>query len=184
MMQVIPLPLAGAAELRMAPARDARGHFARWFCQRELAALNQGRAIQQVNCSLTLKRGTIRGLHLQLPPHAEDRAVRCIAGRVFDVMVDLRRGSPTFGRSHTLVLAAAEMNMVYVPRGFAHGFQTLEDNCQMLYLHTEFHHPAAESGIRYDSPLLAIAWPLAPVELSLRDRGLPPFDPASGGIAL
>ena len=129
MMTIEPTPLSGAAEIRCTPIKDERGWFARLFCQEELFSLNGGRPIQQINSSLTLKRGSIRGLHFQYPPHAEDKVVRCISGRVFDVMVDLRRDSPTLGRWHGVILDAAEMNMVYIPRGFAHGFQTLEDHC-------------------------------------------------------
>lgn len=183
-MQIIALPLAGAAEVKADPHRDARGWFSRFFCQDELASLNGGRTIQQVNASHTQARGTIRGLHHQLPPRAEDKAVRCIRGRVFDVMVDLRIGSATFGQWHATVLDASELNMVYIPRGFTHGFQTLEDDCELLYLHTEFHAPDAEAGYRFDSPSLGIKWPLAPTDLSQRDQGLPAFDPASGGMKL
>jgi dTDP-4-dehydrorhamnose 3,5-epimerase len=182
-MEVVPLPLQGAAEIRSQPARDERGWFARLFCQRELAELNGGRPIQQINSSFTAKRGALRGLHFQHPPHAEDKVVRCLAGRVFDVMLDMRRGSPTFARWHAVVLDAAEMNMIYIPKGFAHGFQTLEDNCQILYLHTAFHAPEAEGGVRYDSPSLGIEWPIAVTELSQRDQHLPVFDPSSGGIS-
>lgn len=179
---MIPLPLEGAAEFRATPHRDDRGFFCRWFCQRELDVVNAGRPIQQINCSHTTRKGTIRGLHFQLPPHAEDKVVRCIRGRLFDVIVDIRRASSTFGKWHGLVLDAGEMNMVYVPRGFAHGFQTLEDDCQILYLHTEFHAPGAEAGLRYDSPALNIAWPLEITEFSHRDRTLPLFDADYEGI--
>lgn len=180
----IPLPLAGAAELRTDPAHDARGWFARFFCQRTLLPENEGRSIQQINCSHTVHRGTVRGMHLQHPPHAEDKVVRCIRGKVYDVMVDLRRSSATFGRWHAVVLDAGELNMVYIPRGFAHGFQTLEDHCEILYLHTEFHVPEAEGGIRYNSPALGIPWPLSISNMSARDRELPIFDAAMGGLPL
>ena len=182
MMEMIPLPLAGAAEFRTKPVKDTRGWFARFFCQRELLEVNAGRPIQQVNCSHSTKRGTVRGLHLQTPPHSEDKAVRCIRGRVFDVIVDLRRGSPTFGKWHSVELDAVEMNMIYIPRGFAHGFQTLQDNCQLLYLHTEFHAPHAEGGFRYDSPSLGIDWPIPVTEISKRDHELPVCVPSAGGI--
>ena len=183
-MELIPLPLKGAAEIRTSCARDERGWFARVFCQRELYAVNGGREIQQINCSHTLKRGTVRGLHFQRPPHAEDKVVRCVMGQIFDVMVDLRRSSATFGKWHSVVLDAGEMNMLYVPRGFAHGFQALEDNCQILYLHTEFHAPDAEGGLRYDSPMLGIQWPIDVTHLSDRDREMPNFHPSSGGIEI
>lgn len=184
MMEMLRLPLEGAAEFRTVPSRDARGWFARFFCQREMLAVNEGRQIQQINCSHNVKRGTLRGLHLQFPPHSEDKIVRCIRGRVYDVMVDLRHGSPTFGKWHAVELDADEMNMIYVPRGFAHGFQTLRDDCQILYLHTESHAPASEGGVRFDSPALDIHWPIPVTEISQRDRELPLFDPSSGGIQL
>jgi dTDP-4-dehydrorhamnose 3,5-epimerase len=183
-MEVVALSLPGAAEIRATPHRDERGHFVRWFCQEELAPVNGGRRIEQVNASLTRQTGTVRGLHFRQPPHEEDRSVRCIAGRVFDVLVDLRQGSPTFGRWQGLVLDAEEMNMVYVPRGFAHGFQTLEPDCRMLYLHTAFHVAEAEAGLAHDSPELGIEWPLPVSLLSERDRRLPAFDPSWGGLEL
>ena len=184
MMRIEPTPLSGAAEIRCTPIKDERGWFARFFCQDALFSLNGGRPIQQINSSLTLKRGSIRGLHFQYAPHAEDRVVRCISGRVFDVLVDLRRDSPTLGRWHGVILDAAEMNMVYIPRGFAHGFQSLEDHCQLLYLHTEFHAPEHEGGFRYDSPALGIQWPLAVADLSMRDRTLSCLEPSFEGLDL
>jgi dTDP-4-dehydrorhamnose 3,5-epimerase len=182
-MDVTLLPLAGAAEITTKAAHDSRGWFARFFCQHDLAAVNGGRAIQQVNCSHTERRGTIRGLHFQRPPHAEDKVVRCIAGRIYDVMVDLRPESATYGQWHGIVLDSALRNMLYIPSGFAHGFQTLEDHCEVLYLHTEFHAPQSEAGYRHDSPWLNITWPLPVTELSPRDATLPSFDPATAGTA-
>ena len=183
-MRIEPLPLAGAAVVHSEPRRDARGLFARLFCQEELRELNHGRPLQQVNLSVTREGGTVRGLHFQTPPKAEDKAVRCLRGRVFDVLVDLRHGSPTFGRWCGVELDAEAMNMVYIPRGFAHGFQTLVDDCELLYLHTEFYSPEHEAGFRFDSADLGIAWPLPPRGLSPRDLALPPFQATSGGIAL
>ena len=176
------LPLAGAAEIRPEVLGDSRGWFARWFCQEELAAWNQGRPIQQINSSFTEARGAVRGLHYQVAPHSEDKLVRCVAGRVFDVMVDLRRGSATFGAWHGVELDAERMNMVYIPRGFAHGFQTLVPGCQMLYLHTEFFAPEHQGGLRWDSPALEISWPLEVSDLSPRDAQLPRFDDAFEGL--
>jgi dTDP-4-dehydrorhamnose 3,5-epimerase len=176
MISIEALPLEGAAEVRSKAARDARGWFARWFCQEELATLNGGRPLQQINSSFTARKGAIRGLHFQHAPRAEDKLVRCLAGRVFDVMVDLRRDSRTYGQWHGVVLDAREMNMVYIPRGFAHGFQTLTEDCQLLYLHTEFYAPEHQGGVHHASPALAIAWPLEMTELSVRDSSLAPFD--------
>jgi len=176
------LPLAGAAEIEAEPHRDHRGWFARWFCQEELERVNGGRPIRQINATFTRKTGAVRGLHFQFPPAMEDKIVRCIAGRAFDVIVDLRKDSPTRGRWHSLVLDAERMNMIYIPRGFAHGYQTLVDGCQILYLHTEFHSPEREGGFRYDSPCLGIEWPLVVTELSERDRKLPTLDADYEGI--
>jgi len=181
-MKIRDLPLAGAAEIECGPDPDHRGWFARWFCQEELRRLNGGRPIQQINSSFTRSAGAIRGLHFQYPPAMEDKLVRCVAGRVFDVMLDLRSSSATRGQWHSLVLDAEAQNMVYVPRGFAHGFQTLVDDCQILYLHTEYHVPDREGGFRYDSPCLGIDWPLPVTELSARDRGLPMLDADHRGI--
>lgn len=182
MMHIEPLPLEGAAELRSVVRQDSRGWFARWFCQEELAALNGGRPLQQINSSFTAKKGAVRGLHFQFSPYTEDKLVRCLAGRVFDVMVDLRRGSKTYGQWLSVTLDAREMNMVYIPRGFTHGFQTLTENCQMLYLHTEFFAPEHQGGLRYDSPELGIAWPLPVTDISERDASLAPLDRSFEGL--
>ncbi len=182
MISIGPLPLAGAAELRSKAREDSRGWFARYFCQEELAELNGGRPIQQINSSFTAERGAVRGLHFQYAPHAEDKIVRCLSGRVFDVMVDLRRGSATFGQWHGVELDAREMNMVYIPRGFAHGFQTLTEACQLLYLHTEFFAPENQGGLHHGSPEIGIDWPLAVTELSERDASLAPFDGSFEGL--
>jgi dTDP-4-dehydrorhamnose 3,5-epimerase len=183
-VKIEPLPLAGAAVVQAEPRGDSRGLFARLFCQDELRELNHGRPIQQINLSVTRACGTVRGLHFQRPPKAEDKAVRCLRGRVYDVLVDLREGSPTFGEWCGVELDAIGMNMVYIPRGFAHGFQTLEPDCEMLYLHTEFYSPEHEGGFRFDSPALGIRWPLSPDGMSPRDLALPTFDANSEGIAL
>lgn len=176
------LELQGAAEIVATPFEDDRGWFSRFFCQKEMMALNEGRPIQQINVSSTVNCGTVRGLHYQNPPYAEDKIVRCIQGRVFDVMLDIRKDSATFGQWHSVILNAEEKNMVYIPKGFAHGFQTLEDNCQILYLHTEFHNGPSEGGIAYDSPGLNILWPLEVADLSERDKNLPKFSTAFAGL--
>jgi dTDP-4-dehydrorhamnose 3,5-epimerase len=181
-MKIHRLALNGAAEITCSKHEDERGSFARLFCQKELLSLNNNHQIQQVNSSYTKKTGTIRGLHYQLPPYCEAKVVRCISGRVFDVMVDLRKGSPTFSQSQAIILDASKMNMVYIPKGFAHGFQTLEDNCQMLYLHTEFYAPDYDSGIYYDSPLLNVKWPLEALNLSDKDKNLTHLDMSFEGI--
>ncbi|MFT7668028.1 MAG: dTDP-4-dehydrorhamnose 3,5-epimerase [Planctomycetota bacterium] len=184
MISIENLPLAGAAQLHSTGKPDSRGWFSRWFCQEELSELNGGRAIEQINSSFTSKQGTLRGVHFQVAPHAEDKLVRCIAGRVYDVMVDLRKGSLTFGQWHAVTLDEAEQNMVYIPRGFAHGFQTLTANCQLLYLHTANYAPDFQGGVHHASPELAIDWPLPIAEISERDASLTPFDQAFEGLEL
>jgi dTDP-4-dehydrorhamnose 3,5-epimerase len=181
-MNIDHLPLAGAAVIQATPAQDERGWFSRWFCQAEMEELNSGRAIQQINSSFTIKKGTVRGLHFQFHPKMEDKIVRCLKGSLFDVIVDLRHDSSTRGQWCSVILDAEQQNMVYIPRGFAHGFQTLEENCQILYLHTESHAPGQEGGFRYDSPYLGIDWPLEATDLSARDQKLPTLEPGFAGI--
>lgn len=149
---------------------DHRGAFARLFCHRDLAAATGGRQIVQVNHSQTVAAGALRGLHFQYPPHAEMKMVRCLKGRVFDVAVDIRQNSPTYLKYHAEELTPDNARMMVIPEGFAHGFQALEDNSEMLYLHTAFYNAAAEGGLRYDDPALAIDWPLAAGDISARDR--------------
>ena len=167
--------LEGAVEIECTPHRDARGWFARYFCQEELDEINGGREIVQINSSFTKLVGTIRGLHYQIAPHEEDKIVRCISGKIYDVMVDNRKQSPTYGLCHGVVLDAEIMNMVYVPKGFAHGFQTLTEDCQVLYLHTQNHSPQSEDGFFYNSPELEINWPMEVSDLSERDEHLKLF---------
>lgn len=171
-MKIIKTLLDGAAEIESSPQRDGRGWFTRYFCQDELYEINGGREIVQINSSFTKLAGTVRGLHCQVAPHEEDKIVRCISGKIYDVMLDFRKDSPTYGQWHAVVLDAEKMNMVYVPKGFAHGFQTLTSNCQMLYLHTQSHCPEAEDGFFYNSPELGIQWPMAVSDLSERDKNL------------
>jgi len=183
-MKIEWLPLAGAALIHSDNYKDERGMFSRLFCQDELALCNHHRPIEQINVSVTRQQGVVRGLHFQYPPHAEDKAIRCLHGHVFDVMVDLRKGSPTFAQWHAVELSSEKMNMVYIPRGFAHGFQTLTKNCEMLYFHTQFYSPEEEGGILYTSPTLDIQWPLAVSYVSQRDEALLPFDQGFQGIEL
>ena len=128
------------------------------------------------------RRGTVRGLHFQRPPHAEDKYVSCLRGEVYDVAVDLRRGSATFLRWHAEKLSAANRRSLLVPRGFAHGFQALTDDCELIYLHTHRHVPASEGALNVRDPALAIDWPLPIVELSERDASHPFVDPAFAGF--
>jgi dTDP-4-dehydrorhamnose 3,5-epimerase len=129
--------------------------------------------IQQANISLTRASGTLRGLHYQNPPATESRIVRCLAGAIFDVAVDLRRGSPTFLQWHGEILTGRDWNALYIPQGFAHGFQTLEPDSTVLYFHSGFYSPNLEGGFRFDDPRIGVKWPLDPSEVSARDRNHP-----------
>lgn len=152
------------------PFRDERGGFSRLFCAQDLQAAAGGRSIVQVNQSVTRQAGALRGLHFQYPPHAEMKMVRCLKGRVFDVAVDLRRGSPTFLKFFAQELSAENALMMMIPEGFAHGFQVLEPESEMLYLHTAYYQKSAEGGLRHDDPALRIAWPLPVTDISARDQ--------------
>jgi len=151
------------------PFGDHRGQFARYFCDSDLEGILQGRTIRQINHSRTVLPGAIRGMHFQNPPYAEMKLIRCLRGRVWDVAVDLRTGSPTFLRWFAQELSAENRLMMAIPEGFAHGFQVLEPESELLYLHTAVYHPPAEGGVRFDDPTLAIQWPLPVTDVSLRD---------------
>jgi dTDP-4-dehydrorhamnose 3,5-epimerase len=135
-----------------------------------------------LNDSFTYKKATVRGMHFQHAPFREIKLVRCIAGTVYDVIIDLRKDSPTFLRWFAIELSSENKRMVYIPEGFAHGFQCLTDNCELIYHHTEFYNPAAEAGIRYDDPMIKIKWPMVAINLSSRDAGHPYLDENFKGI--
>jgi dTDP-4-dehydrorhamnose 3,5-epimerase len=149
---------------------DARGGFARTFCKKEFQQIGHKKEFVQLNHSFNAHKGTIRGMHFQIPPLQEIKLIRCIRGSVLDVIVDLRKDSPTFLQHLSIELSEQNKIMIYVPENFAHGFQTLEDNCELIYHHTEFYTPQADSGIRFDDPTLAIKWPLPPVMVSDKDK--------------
>jgi dTDP-4-dehydrorhamnose 3,5-epimerase len=166
---IIDTPLSSLQILQRKPASDSRGYLERLFCTEELQTLVPGRHIAQINHTLTANRGTVRGMHYQCPPHAEIKFVSCLRGEIFDVAVDLRHNSPTFLRWHAELLSADNHKTLVIPEGFAHGFQTLTDNCEMLYFHTAAYQPGAEVGLNAQDPRLAIRWPLPVVGLSSRD---------------
>lgn len=143
------------------------------FCSLELAELLGGRSIAQINRTVTTKRGTVRGMHFQNPPHAEMKFVSCLRGEVFDVAVDVRPDSPTRWHWHAELLSPENHKTLVIPEGFAHGFQTLTEDCEMLYLHTAVYHPPAEGGLNAADPALAIEWPLVVSEMSPRDFSHP-----------
>ena len=169
-MKFAPTPLAGAYVVELERLQDERGFFARSFCQEEFRRHGLKPAIAQCNVSWNRRRGTLRGLHFQAAPHEEAKVVRCTRGAVWDVIVDLREDSPTRWRWHALELNADNRLAFYVPEGFAHGFQTLADDSEVLYQMSEFYHPDLARGLRWDDPKIGIRWPLPDPVLSPRDR--------------
>ena len=183
-MNFIPTKLAGAFVLEQMAVRDQRGCFARIFCEREFGGQGLCTRFAQTNYSLSLRRGIIRGLHYQLPPSAEVKLFRCCRGAVQDVMVDLRQGSPTFLRWHAEVLTEDNGKMVYVPQGFAHGFQALEDGSAVTYQSSTSYSPAHERGARYNDPLLKIEWQVPEATVSPKDLAWPDLTASFTGVAL
>ena len=181
---IVETPIAGLRIVQRKPLGDSRGHLERLFCANELEILTRAKPIVQINHPLTAARGTVRGLHFQHPPHAEIKFVSCLRGEVFDVAVDLRDSSPTFLHWHAEVLSADNHRSLVLPEGFAHGFQTLSDNCEMLYFHTAAYNAEAEAGLNVQDPRLAIEWPLPVAKLSPRDAGFPPLNDDFSGIAI
>lgn len=174
--------IQGAFEVHTRPIGDERGFFYRAFCERELAEVVLGQPIRQINVSRTQESGTVRGFHFQYPPEAEIKLVRCLRGRVWDVALDLRLGSPTFLQWHAVELCSTRANLLVIPQGCAHGFQALEPDSELLYLHTAHYSPDQEGGVRYDDPRLSIPWPLPVAQVSPRDRSHPPLQADFQGI--
>jgi dTDP-4-dehydrorhamnose 3,5-epimerase len=161
----------------MQPRRDERGFFARCFCRRELEALGIERAVEQANMSLSARRGTLRGLHYQLGSAAETKIVSCMQGALWDVVLDLRAGSPAFGRHFAAELSATNRRTMVVPEGCAHGFLTMADDSLAFYMVSAAYAPSRERGVRWDDATFAIPWPFPPTVISPRDAALPDFDP-------
>jgi dTDP-4-dehydrorhamnose 3,5-epimerase len=172
-MKFIETSLAGVYVIELEPFRDDRGLFARTFCQKEFAKIGFDKQIVQMNHSVTRQRGTIRGMHYQRPPACEIKIIRCVQGAVFDIIVDLRVGSLTFLQWHGVELSDENMRMAYIPEGFAHGFQTLTDNAELIYHHSAFYMPEYEHGVRYNDPVLSIIWPLQAGVISTKDQCYP-----------
>lgn len=179
---ILATPIAGLHVIQRKPIGDSRGHLERLFCAEELQTCIPGKHIVQINHTLTATCGTVRGMHFQHPPHAEIKFVSCLRGEVFDVAVDLRHNSPTFLRWHAERLSADNHQTLVIPEGFAHGFQTLTDDCEMLYFHTAAYQPGAEGGLNAQDPRLAIQWPLPVVGLSPRDTAHPFLSNAFSGV--
>ncbi len=175
--------IAGLQVLQRNPIGDTRGYLERLFCAEELQALIPGKYIAQINHTLTVACGTVRGMHFQYPPHGEVKFVSCLRGEVFDVAVDLRHNSPTFLCWHAERLSAENRKTLVIPEGFAHGFQTLTGDCEMLYAHTAAYQSSAEGGLHVQDPRLAIQWPLPITGLSPRDAALPFLSKDFHGVA-
>lgn len=175
-------PLAGAYTIELEKRGDGRGFFARMFCEEEFRQAGLETRFLQVNNSLSGLKGTLRGLHYQLPPAAEVKVVRCVRGALWDVIVDLRAGSPNFGKWFGAELSESNRSMMYVPRGFAHGFLTLTDDAEAIYLVSAPYSPEHERGVNYKDPDINIEWPSEPVEISEKDRQWPGLDPEFHGF--
>lgn len=165
-----PTPLSGLAVIQRKPIEDDRGFFCRLFCAEEFREAGLRKPIAQINHTFTQGKGAVRGLHFQHPPYAEAKIVSCLRGEIFDVAVDLRKVSPTFLCWHGEILSAANRKSLLIPEGFAHGFQTLTEDCELIYLHTASYAPEAEGGVNVLDQRIGVAWPLVISELSERDR--------------
>jgi dTDP-4-dehydrorhamnose 3,5-epimerase len=182
--QIVDTPIAGLKIVERTRQSDERGFLARLFCAEELAAAGWSKPIAQINQTLTRRAGAVRGMHFQFPPHAEMKLINCVRGEVWDVAVDLRQGSPTFLKCFGTHLSADNGRALLIPEGFAHGFQALTEDCELIYFHTCAYHPASEGALHPKEPRVAIPWPQAITEMSTRDRGHPMLPPAFQGIVV
>jgi dTDP-4-dehydrorhamnose 3,5-epimerase len=180
----IQTPLSGLTLVQRKVIEDERGFLSRFYCVEEFAAAGFELPVAQINHTLTRKKGAIRGLHFQYPPHAEVKLVSCLHGEIFDVAVDLRRDSPTFLQWHGVVLSAQNRQSLLIPKGFAHGFQTLSEDCELMYLHTDVYNPESEGALNVADAKLGITWPLAITEISDRDRNHKLIEQSFQGITL
>ncbi|HEY1750422.1 MAG TPA: dTDP-4-dehydrorhamnose 3,5-epimerase [Caulobacteraceae bacterium] len=178
-----PLAIPGLWLLTPKVHRDGRGAFAETFRASTLADAGVDRPFVQENLVRTTGAGVLRGLHFQRQPHAQDKLIQVLSGRIFDVAVDMRPGSPTLGRSVGVTLAAETPQLIFIPRGFAHGYLTLTGDCAVLYKATGYYAPQSEGGLRWNDPALAIAWPDVPVSTNERDAGWPGFEEAISALA-
>lgn len=183
-MKFTPLPLSGAYIIEPDVHQDERGFFYRFFCEDEFKKIGHSKPWVQLNHSFTKSKGTIRGMHFQQPPHPEIKLVKCIAGKALDVIIDLRKDSDSFLQWTAAEISALNRKMMYIPEGFAHGFQTLTDDCELIYHHSASWIKESEGGIRWNDPLIHIDWPMPPVNVSDRDQQHPLLTPQFSGIKL
>lgn len=170
-------PLKGVFVVDLERRQDSRGFFARAWCEQEAAAHGLNTHVAQCNVSFTRAKGSLRGMHFQLPPHQEAKLVRCTMGSIHDTVVDLRADSPTFMQHWSTILSAGNRRALYLPEGIAHGFQSLEDDTEVLYQMSTSYAPEASSGVRWNDVAFGLSWPLAVTEVSERDRSFPDFRP-------
>jgi dTDP-4-dehydrorhamnose 3,5-epimerase len=181
-MKFLPTPIIGAYVIEPEPLTDDRGWFMRTYCREEFAQIGHRVEWVQMNQSFTREPGTVRGFHFQAPPHAEIKTVRCIAGAVFDVIVDIRKNSPTFLQWFARELSASNRKTMYIPMGVAHGFQALEADSQLVYCHSAAYDKQSEAAIRFDDPAVGVHWPLPVVNISPRDSSYSMLAPDFKGI--
>ena len=181
---IIKTPLQGLQLICRKPIGDSRGYLERLFCQTEFSEYLNGRTIVQVNHTLTERPGTLRGMHFQYPPCAETTFVMCLQGEVYDVAVDIRMGSPTFLQWHGEILNHTNHKAFLIPEGFAHGFQTMSEKCEMLYFHTSPYRSDTEGALNANDPAFAIQWPLPITEQSIRDKEHPMIQQDFSGVAV
>lgn len=181
---ILPTPLEGLKVLRRKPVGDSRGFLERLFCAQEFAHILGGKTIAQINRTRTGQCGSVRGMHFQNARHAEMKFVTCLRGEVFDVAVDVRKNSPTFLQWHGELLTQDNHTTLLIPEGFAHGFQTLSSDCEMLYFHTAAYHADSEGALNVQDPRLAIKWPMAITEQSERDKSHALMTPNFKGVQL
>jgi dTDP-4-dehydrorhamnose 3,5-epimerase len=169
-VKFLPLALSGAYLIEPMPIADERGSFARTFCRQQFQERGLNAHLEQCSFSYNLKKGTVRGMHFQKPPYAETKIVRCTQGKIYDVIIDLRAESPTYKQWESLLLSAENRHMLYVPEGFAHGFQTLEDHTEIFYQISRPYVSESASGVRWNDSAFGIAWPLEVSVISLKDQ--------------
>ncbi len=175
-MKFIKTDLKGAYIIELEASEDERGYFARTFCRREFAEQGLNYEVAQCSISYNARRGTLRGMHYQVEPHREVKLVHCVGGSLYDVIVDLRPESDTYCRWIGVELSPLKRRLIYVPEGFAHGFQTLEDNTTVYYQISEFYAPQSARGVRWDDPAFGIKWPLSDPIISEKDRLMPDYE--------
>lgn len=183
-MKFTETPLQGAYLITPDLLEDERGFFARSFCRHEFTDHGLNADFVQCNISFNKMKGTLRGMHYQISPHEEVKLVRCTAGAIYDVIIDLRAESPTFMKWFAVELTAENHKLLYIPKRFAHGFQTLSANTELSYHHSSFFSPECSRGLRFDDPILGIKWPLSVGVISVRDQNYPPMDNSFEGIEL